>query len=60
MRDTFYKLLGMVVWNGGKFSLRQRYGSTYAPKPVLAGVAVVLVTGVAVAVAVARRNGSNE
>jgi hypothetical protein len=33
----FYKLLGMVVWNGGKLILRRRYGPTYAPKPLLAG-----------------------
>ena len=33
----FYKLLGMVVWNGAKFFLRRKYGPTYAPKPLLAG-----------------------
>ena len=37
----FYKLLGYIVWNGGKVFLRTRYGSAYAPKSVLAGAAVV-------------------
>jgi hypothetical protein len=55
----FYKLLGMAVWNGGKLFLRRRYGSTYVPKPVLAGAAAVAVAGgVALAVVAARRNGS--
>ncbi len=60
MQDTFYKLLGMAVWNGGRLYLRRRYGPTYVPKPVLAGVAVALVSGIAVAVAASRRNGSEE
>ena len=60
MRDNFYKLLGMAVWNGGRLYLRRRYGSTYLPKPVLAGAAVALVSGVAVAVAASRRNGNDE
>jgi hypothetical protein len=51
----FYKLLGMLVWNGGKVFLRKRYGSTYVPKPLLAGVAVAALGGVALAVAAARR-----
>ena len=54
----FYKLLGMAVWNGGKFFLRRRYGSTYVPKPLLAGAAVVTVAGVALAAAAAKRSGS--
>jgi hypothetical protein len=55
----FYKLLGYLVWNGGKVFLRRRYGSTYVPKPVLAG-AVVAVGAVAVAVvAAARHSGSD-
>jgi hypothetical protein len=33
----FYKLLGMLVWNGGKIMMRQKYGRTYVPKPVFAG-----------------------
>ena len=43
----FYKLLGMTVWNGGKFFLRRKYGPTYAPKPLLAGGVVAIVAGVA-------------
>jgi hypothetical protein len=58
MSDTFYKLLGMAVWNGGKLYLRRRYGSTYVPKPVLAGAAATVIGIVAVLVA-ARRNGQN-
>ena len=44
----FYKLLGMVVWNGGELVLRRKYGSTYAPKPLLAGAVIAAVAGVAV------------
>ncbi len=43
----FYKLLGMVVWNGGKLVLRRKYGPTYAPKPLLAGAIIAIVAGVA-------------
>ena len=53
----FYKLLGYLVWNGGKVYLRTRYGATYAPKPVLAAVAVAAV-GAAVLAAVSRRGES--
>jgi hypothetical protein len=52
-----YKILGFVVWNGGKLFLRQRYGSTYAPKSVVAG-ALVVAGGLAVAILAAKRNGS--
>jgi hypothetical protein len=52
----FYKLLGMAVWNGGKFFLRRRYGSTYVPKSVLIGAGVAVVGGAAVLLA-ARHNG---
>ncbi len=55
-----YKLLGMAVWNGGKLFLRRRYGSTYVPKPVLAGAALAVAGGVVLAVAAARRNGSGD
>jgi hypothetical protein len=44
----FYKLLGMVVWNGAKLFLRRKYGATYAPKPLLAGGIVAVVAGVAI------------
>jgi hypothetical protein len=53
----FYKLIGMLVWNGVKFSLRRRYGPTYAPKPLLAGGVIAIVAGVAILVA--RRDGSS-
>ena len=55
----FYKLLGMAVWHGGKFVLRRRYGSTYVPKPVLAGAAAAAIGVVALGVAAARHNGSD-
>ena len=44
----FYKVIGMVVWNGGKFALRQKYGSTYAPKPLLAGGVIAVVAAAAI------------
>jgi hypothetical protein len=44
----FYKLLGMLVWNGAKFFLRRKYGPTYAPKPLLAGGIIAIVAGVAI------------
>ena len=44
----FYKLLGMVVWNGAKMFLRRKYGRTYAPKPLLAGGIIAVVGGVAI------------
>jgi len=47
----FYKLLGMVVWNGGKLVLRRKYGATYAPKPLLAGAALAFVAAVALLIA---------
>ena len=44
----FYKLLGMVVWNGAKLFLRRKYGPTYAPKPLVAGAVIAVVAGVAI------------
>jgi hypothetical protein len=55
----FYKLLGYLVWNGGKVFLRTRYGSTYVPKPALAG-AVVVAGGLALAIVASKRNGSSD
>jgi hypothetical protein len=55
----FYKLLGYVVWNGGKVFLRKRYGSSYVPKGVLIGGAVAAVGGAALVAAASRRNGSS-
>ena len=44
----FYKVLGILVWNGLKFTLRQKYGPTYAPKSLVAGAIVATVAGVAI------------
>ena len=52
----FYKLLGMLVWNGAKVLLRRKYGPTYAPKPLLAGGIVAVVA--AVAIVASRRDAS--
>ena len=49
-----YKLLGMLVWHGGKVMLRNKYGRTYVPAPVLAG-AVVLI-GLVVGLVLAKRD----
>jgi len=54
----FYRLLGMLVWNGGKVLLRQKYGRTYFPKPVLAGVAVLALIG-GVVLLVTRQSGDD-
>jgi hypothetical protein len=51
----FYRLLGMAVWNGAKTLLRYKYGRTYVPKPLLAGVLLAVVGGVAL---LARNNAS--
>ena len=48
-----YKLLGIVIWKGGKALLRRRYGM-WLPKPVLAGGLFVVIAGIAVAAARAR------
>jgi hypothetical protein len=53
-----YKLLGMVVWKGGKLALRRRYGSAHVPKPLLAGAVLAVVGGVALVVF--RHNGSDD
>jgi hypothetical protein len=56
----FYKLLGMAVWNGGKLFLRRKYGSTYVPKSVLAGVVVAAVAVAGAGVALAARTGDDD
>src|SRR3954454_18685305 len=43
-----YTMIGRAVVKGVRLYLRQRYGPTYAPKPVLAGAVVAAVVGVAV------------
>ena len=37
-----YKLLGFLVWQGGKLFLRRKYGAYVPPKPVLVGVLVAM------------------
>jgi hypothetical protein len=49
-----YKLLGMLVWKGGKLFLRRKNGPTYVPAPLLAG-AVVLI-GLVVGLVLAKRD----
>jgi hypothetical protein len=53
----FYRLLGLLVWNGAKVLLRQKYGRTYVPKPVLAGAVLALAGGVVLLVT---RHGDND
>jgi hypothetical protein len=53
-----YKLLGMLVWQGGKVLLRQRYGRTYLPKSVLAAVAVATAGGVVLALLAGKRDNA--
>ena len=43
-----YKLLGFVVWQGGKWYIRRRY-SGVAAKAALAGLGVAVVAGGVVA-----------
>ena len=52
-----YKVLGMVVWRGGKWFLRRRYGAAMAPKPVLAGGLVL--AGLAVLLAARGRTSGD-
>jgi hypothetical protein len=49
----FYKLLGMAVWKALKLFLRRRYGRTYLPRPLIAGL-LMLVVGALVAVVTRR------
>jgi hypothetical protein len=49
----FYKVLGMLVWNGGKVILRRKNGPTYVGAPVLAGT--VVAAGLAVGLLAAKR-----
>ena len=54
----FYRLLGMIVWNGGKLFLRRKYGSAYVPKPLVAGGILAIVAGVAILASRPRRRRS--
>jgi hypothetical protein len=55
-----YKILGMAVWHGGKLFLRRRYGFTYAPKPLVAGLAAGIAGGIGLLAArrARRRDGA--
>jgi hypothetical protein len=52
-----YKLLGMLVFKGAKWFLRRKYGSTMAPKPVLAGGLLLVIVGIVLATR--QRNGGD-
>jgi hypothetical protein len=52
----FYRLLGMAVWKGAKFFLRRRYGPTYLPRPLIAGLLLAVVG--ALVVVLTRRESS--
>jgi hypothetical protein len=53
-----YKLLGYVVWQGGKWYVRRRLPSALPKGAVAAGVASVVLAGGAV-VAVQRRSSTH-
>jgi hypothetical protein len=53
----FYRLLGIAVWKGAKALLRYKYGPTYLPRSVRASLVLTVAFGVALALA--RRNGSD-
>jgi|tagenome__1003787_1003787.scaffolds.fasta_scaffold20973767_5 hypothetical protein len=50
----FYKLLGMLVWNGTKWYLNRRVGPKVGVKALVAGGA--LAAGVAAAAVLAKRD----
>jgi hypothetical protein len=54
MNGNGYKLLGYVVWHGGKWYLRRRLPSTR----LLAATILAVLTGAAAAVLLARRTTS--
>jgi hypothetical protein len=49
----FYKVLGMLVWQGGKVIMRRKNGPTYVGAPAIAGA--VVAAGLGVGLLVARR-----
>ncbi len=51
-----YKLLGLAVWQGGKWYLRRRFGGARR-KLAIAGLGGVVLAGV---IAAARERGSGE
>ncbi len=57
MSGTYYKGLGFVVWKGGTWYLRRRYGS--APKKIGAGALVAAALAAAIAVGLRARAGGS-
>jgi hypothetical protein len=55
MSDMGYKLLGFLVWRGGKWYLRRRMPEL-RPKLVVGGLAVLVVAGVAAGVIASQRS----
>jgi ABC-type Fe3+-siderophore transport system permease subunit len=53
-----YKLLGMVVWKAARLFLRRKYGTTMAPKSMLAGGLLLVIAGIVLA-ALRSRNGDS-
>jgi hypothetical protein len=53
-----YKLLGFVVWHGGRRYLRKRYGGLIPSRRVLTGALVVSIVG-GLAVAAAHRGSDS-
>jgi hypothetical protein len=49
-----YKLIGMLVWKGGRAFLRRKNGPTYLPAPLIAGA--VVGAGLVVGLLVAKRD----
>ena len=54
----FYKALGYAVWNGGKFYLRRRVGSTDSSRKIVAAGVVALAVGSIIALGAKRDSGS--
>ena len=50
----FYKLLGMLVWKGGKAFLRRKNGPKMVPAPLIAGA--VALAGLFVGLVLAKRS----
>jgi hypothetical protein len=48
-----YRLLGMIVWKGGRLLLQRKYG-LWVPKPLLAGGLLAVLVGIALAAARSR------
>jgi hypothetical protein len=57
MNDSGYKLLGQIVWRGGKWYLRRTYGHLIPSRRTV--VLVLVAGGVGTAVLVSRRSASS-